>query len=199
MKSICLSLASAAKDIPPPPRVWSTASSQLYQPRSLPLPTDMNQRSPGVHKKWVSKQICQPTNLMWVRLISAVLTWGINLKLEKKKKMRPSCLSFWLQSGEVIHFFGTWSSFICVSSSSSANTSAMSCSLITSEGENTRGNIILQRFLIIQATRRSASWNCTCREECDTAWYDNSFNFLWWKMLCLEIPETQGVFHRKLT
>lgn len=34
MKSIFLSLASAVKDIAPPPRVWSPVSSQLYHPHS---------------------------------------------------------------------------------------------------------------------------------------------------------------------
>lgn len=147
MKSICLSLASAAKDIPPPPRVWSTASSQLYQPRSLPLPTDMNRRSAGVHKKWVSKQICQPRNLMRVRLIFAALTCGISLKWRGLGVFHSG-----LQSGE-------WSSslappaalfvYLFLLQTAAANTSTMSCSLITGEGEDTRGSIILQRRLII--------------------------------------------------
>lgn len=34
MKSIFFSLASAVKDIAPPPRVWSPVSSQLYHPHS---------------------------------------------------------------------------------------------------------------------------------------------------------------------
>lgn len=79
MKSICLSLASAVKDIPPPPKVWSTVSSQLYQLHSLSLPTDMTNATLAYIEMSVKTNLsAKKLDVSYTHF--AKLTWGINWK-----------------------------------------------------------------------------------------------------------------------